>query len=307
MSTDLFADLPGIACEDEPMALHTSFGVGGPVRYFVQPRGWEELALVYERCQEAGLRVRVLGRGCNTLVTDGPHEWAVIATTALDGFGRSGNRIEAGAGLRLPSLVAMAEAWGLGGFEPLAGIPGSVGGAVAMNAGGRYGCIADHLVGAMVILPEGRPHWVDAAGLGLTYRGSCLVDGCPFLLSATFELDAARPRRLQERRRSIVAEKRATQPVDARSAGCVFKNPPGQSAGRLIDQACLKGTRVGGAVVSHKHANFIVNHGNAAASDILNLIDVVVGRVEDLYDVRLELEIEVWDDGEEGGQPHGTA
>jgi len=295
----LFDDLAEITRLDEPMALHTSFGVGGPVRYFLEPSDWDQLQLIYRPCLDAGLRVRVLGRGCNTLVDDGPHHCAVVSTRRLAGLRREGARMEAGAGSELGRLVAAAEAWGLAGFEPLAGIPGTVGGAVAMNAGGRHGCIADRLVSAIVAFPGEAPRWVRAAELGLTYRGSSLIDGRPFLLSATFELENAPPRRLQERRRRIVAEKRAAQPMGARSAGCVFKNPPQASAGLLIDQAGLKGTRIGGAAVSHKHANFIVNRGDATARDILRLIELVVERVYEAFGVRLELEIEVWTDDEE--------
>ena len=289
-----FEDLEAITRLNEPMAAHTSFGVGGRVSYFIEPRDWDELQLIYSRAAEDGLGVRVLGRGCNTLVADGDHDWAVLSTKRLTRFRRQGNRLEVGAGYDLARLVARAEALGLAGFEALAGIPGSVGGAVAMNAGGRYGCIGERLVSAVVAVPGHAPRWMLAGEMGLGYRGSNLIDGRPFLFSATFELDTAVPRQLQERRRFIIQEKRASQPMDARSAGCVFKNPKGTSAGYLIDQAGLKGTAVGGAVVSHKHANFIVNRGDASATDILQLIGIVVERVVEKFNVRLELEIEVW-------------
>jgi UDP-N-acetylmuramate dehydrogenase len=292
----LFGDLPDIARVDEPMASHTSFRVGGRVRYFLEPRDWDELRLSYQRCREAGLRIRVLGRGSNTLVGDGHYYWPVISTRRLRGLHRDGNRLEVGAGIDLTRLLSAAESWGLGGLEPLSGIPGTVGGAVAMNAGGRYGCVADRLAGALVAMPGEMPCWMDASELGLAYRRSNLVDGRPFLLSATFDLESARPERLLQRRRSILAEKSATQPLRAWSAGCVFKNPRGSSAGFLIDKAGLKGLRVGGAVVSTKHANFIVNSGGATATDVLQLIGLVVERVYDAFGVRLELEIEVWAD-----------
>ncbi len=293
--------LRAIIHENEPMANHTSFGVGGPVRYFAEPRDWESFAAVFARGRDAGLPVRILGRGSNILVTDEPHPWLVVSTRFLGDLRRSGTCIEAGAGVFLPRLVTTAEAWGLGGLEPLAGIPGSVGGAVAMNAGGRYGRLSDRLVGAMVAHQEGGiPRWADAAELGLDYRYSIVPSTGLLVLSATFQLDKAPPRDLQRRRLSIVAEKAASQPMEARSAGCVFKNPPGgKSAGWLIDKAGLKGARVGGAVVSEKHANFIINDGGATASDILRLIDIVMRRVHDTFGVRLELEIEVWSSAEE--------
>ena len=307
----LFSDLPEIARLDEPMARHTSFRVGGPVRYFLEPRDWDELDVIYRRCQDTGLRIRVLGRGCNTLVTDGPHYWAVVSTCRLAWFSRRGARLEVGAGFDLATLVNRAERWGLAGFEGLAGIPGTVGGAVAMNAGGRHGAIADHLVSAVVAFPGQRPHGVSARELRFAYRRSSLrgdtrQGGLPLLLSASFELHDASSSALRERRRAILAEKRASQPMRALSAGCVFRNPRGKSAGQLIDEAGLKGTCVGDAVVSPKHANFIINRGDATATDILSLVGLITRRVHEEHGVELELEIEVWDD-QERSNDHGRA
>ncbi|MBM4039558.1 MAG: UDP-N-acetylmuramate dehydrogenase [Planctomycetes bacterium] len=333
MSVPLFAGLDATVHEHEPMSAHTSFGVGGPVRYLVEPRDWDAFQAALLRGRDAGYRVRILGRGSNLLVTDEPHDWVVLSTCRLGGLRRSGTCIEADAGLYLPRLVSTAESWGLGGLEPLAGIPGTVGGAVAMNAGGRYGRVANCLVGAVVAgshlhFAHGRyvpnedvtpavPHWVDAAELGLDYRYSIVPSTGLLLLSATFQLDKAPPRELVARRDSILAEKHATQPMDARSAGCIFKNPPRgshlhfahgghvrsedvtPSAGWLIDQAGLKGSRVGGAVVSPKHANFIVNDGGATARNVLDLIEVVTQRVLERFGVRLEPEVEVWSNNEE--------
>jgi len=293
-----FDDLRHITLFDEPMAEHTSIGVGGRVSYLVEPRDWDELQIVYRRAEQTGLRLRVLGRGCNTVVADGPHRWIVLSTRRLNTLRRHGRSLEAGAGFDLARLVAHAGSLGLAGFEPLAGIPGSVGGAVAMNAGGRYGSIAEHLVGAVVAFPGQAPRWMGARELGLGYRSSNLIDGKPFLFTAAFELDSSPPRVLQERRQSIIAEKHASQPMNARSAGCVFKNPKGTSAGYLIDQAGLKGFSVGGAVVSHKHANFILNSGEATADEIFRLIEIVRERVEQQSGIRLELEVEVWTDDE---------
>lgn len=295
----LFSDLPEICRTEEPMARHTSFRVGGPVRYFLEPRDWDEVAIVYRRCRDGGLRLRVLGRGCNTLVTDGPHACAVLSTRRLAWLSRAGRRLDVGAGFDLATLLARAERCGLAGFEGLAGIPGTVGGAVAMNAGGRHGVIADHLVSAVVAFPGQRPHGVSARELGLAYRSSTLRGGAPLLLSASFELGRGSSRALRQRRIEILARKRASQPMRAWSAGCIFRNPPGErSAGWLIDACGLKSARIGGAAVSHKHANFIINRGGATATDILRLIDLVAQRVREEHGVELELEIEIWDDEE---------
>jgi UDP-N-acetylmuramate dehydrogenase len=294
-----FIDMPVPGRMNECMAPHTSFRVGGTVRYFLEPRDWDDINTIYDRCWRSGIRVRVLGRGCNTLVADGHHDWAVVSTRRLNWCQRDGNRVEVGSGYDLGHLVRRAEGWGLAGFEALAGIPGTVGGAVAMNAGGRYGCIGDWLVEATLAEPGGKPARVPRSRLGLDYRTSRLVDGRPLLVSASFELQGESPLGLRERRRHIVAEKRAAQPMAARSAGCVFKNPKGESAGRLIDEAGFKGRRIGDAVVSRKHANFIVNCGKATATDVLELIEIVRQGVKNIFGVWLELEIEVWGAGEE--------
>jgi UDP-N-acetylmuramate dehydrogenase len=290
----LFGDLRRITRFDEAMKHHTSLRVGGTVRYFIEPESPDELRLVYQRCHGAGLRIRVLGRGSNVLVDDGYHDWAVISTGRLNRYQRAGNRIRVDAGFSLRRLVALAERWGLGGLEALAGIPGSVGGAVAMNAGGHTGNIGDRLVSARVAFPSGPPCEMDVGELALGYRCSYLVDGRPCLLLATFELDTAPTARLEETRRAVVAQKRASQPVDAYSAGCVFKNPRDGSAGKLIDQAGLKGAVVGDAVVSDQHANCIITRGRATATDVLTLIDLVVQRVHEIHGIWLELEVEVW-------------
>jgi len=301
----LLRTLREIAHPYEPMARHTSFRVVWPVRYYFEPRSWEELDRVHAWCVGAGLPIRTLGRGCNTLVTDGRHDWAVIATRRLSWLNQEGDCLDVGAGYNLGRLVSESTRRGLEGFEGLAGIPGTLGGSVAMNAGGRHGAIADHLVSAVIAFPGQRPHEVRARRLGLAYRQSNVRGGLPLVLSARFHLDRASSTALCARRDEILAEKRASQPMRSWSAGCVFKNPPGDSAGRLVDACGLKGTRVGGALVSRKHANFIVNRGDATASDILGLIDLVSQRVEDEHGIRLELEIEVW--GDEERSCHGRA
>jgi len=289
-----FSDLQRILRLDEPMARHTSLRVGGSVRYFIEPTNTGEFHSIYQRCHQAGLRVQILGRGCNVLVEDGPHPWVVISTAKLNRYIRTGNRIWADAGVSLHRLVTAAEEWGLGGLEPLAGIPGSLGGAVAMNAGGLAGSVNDHLVSAMLAFPGGLPREVGAGELGLGYRRSYLIDGRPCLLSATFELDAAPPDRLRATRESLMDHKQNTQPMDAYSAGCIFKNPPGASAGKLMDEAGLKGTAIGDAVVSEQHANFLLNRGRATAADIFQLIDLIVQRVREVHGITLELEVKVW-------------
>jgi len=296
-----FADMAEITRCDEPMARHTTFGVGGTVAYFVQPRSLEELAEVCRRAGETGMPLKVLGAGSNVLVADGHHPWVVVSTARLDHLERRGAELRAGAGVPLGRLLAAAGAWGLGGLEHLAGIPASVGGAVAMNAGGRAGAIGQRLLGALVVERSGESRWLGQGEIRPGYRRSVVSDGFPLVVEVGLALEPEEPRRLAERRRRFLMAKKASQPLGARSAGCVFKNPPGRAAGELIDRAGLKGLAVGGAVVSHKHANFIVNRNGATASDVLALVALVRRRVRDAFDVDLELEIQVWAD-----DPGGT-
>lgn len=293
---NLFSDLASITACKEPMERHTSFRVGGTVDYFIRPENTDQFHLVYQRCHTAGRRIRVLGRGSNVLVADGEHHWVVVSTEQLNRYQRMGSRLRVDAGMSLGRLLVVSGGQGLGGLETLAGIPGSVGGAVAMNAGGRGGSIGDRLISARVAFPGGLPREMAAADLGLGYRTSYLVDGLPCLLSATFQLDPASPDHLERTRRALILEKRKKQPMHEPSAGCVFKNPPGLSAGELIDTAGLKNETVGGAAVSDVHANFIVNRGGATASQVLELIELIVERVWKVHTVRLELEVKVWDD-----------
>jgi UDP-N-acetylmuramate dehydrogenase len=300
---DPLSDLRRITKLDEPMAEHTSFRLGGTVRYFIQPESSDEFLRVYQRCHQNGLRTRVLGGGSNVLVEDGCHDWAVLSTRRLTGCVREGTCVRAEAGLSLRRLLAAAERWGLGGLEMLAGIPGTVGGAVAMNAGGPQGTLGDRLVSARVVYPGGLPRELSARELGLGYRSSFLVDGLPCLLSARFQLEAGSPGVLRGRRRAFLAQKRAAQPLHLPSAGCIFKNPNGTSAGLLIDRAGLKGTVVGDAVVSDKHANFILNEGHATASDVVQLIRLIVERVHEVHGVWLDLEVKLWRAESPGSAP----
>ena len=301
-----FSKLHCILRANASMAGHTSLRVGGTVAWLAEPETIEQFSLVHRVATEAGYRIFILGRGSNVLVADGHHRaWVVISTLKLDRTRRSGHHVHCDAGVGLPRLVALAEHWGLGGLERLAGIPGTVGGAVAMNAGGHAGTIGDRLVRALVAYPGEPPREMCADELALGYRTSILRGGTPCLLGATFQLDTAATPSLARARRDLLARRNATQPMGARSAGCIFRNPPhGRPAGLLIDRAGLKGAAVGGAQVSHVHANFIINRGRASATDVFDLIDLVVQRVHHTFGVWLEPEVELWrDDAQQKEQP----
>jgi UDP-N-acetylmuramate dehydrogenase len=204
--------------------------------------------------------------------------------------------VRAGAGTLLQGLVSAAGRRGLGGLEPLVGIPATVGGAVVMNAGGRYGSTFDTLVSVAVMREDGEIEDRDPALLAPGYRSTRLGRG-EVVVEATFELEPASPDEVLGRTQDVLSEKGARQPLDQWSAGCIFKNPAGAgaSAGRLIEEAGMKGARVGDALVSEKHANFIVNRRSASAADVLALVDRVRDAVFARCGILLELEVRTWD------------
>jgi len=267
---------------DEPLAPHTTFRVGGPADVLVEPRDEGELVEVLRAAGEQEIPLRILGGGANLLVRDEGVRGAVVRLSRLDG--RRGDRVQAGR--PLPRLVRETLREGLGGLEALAGIPGTLGGAIRMNAGGRAGTIGDVVRAVEVLTLGGEFRRLPRPAVGFRYRGSAL-DGCVVVAA---ELELRPSPQAPERFASLLRDKRRTQPLDRCSAGCIFKNPPGQAAGRLIEACGLKGVRCGGARVSPRHANFIVNEGGATASDILRLIDLIRKRVP----VPLELEVQVW-------------
>jgi UDP-N-acetylmuramate dehydrogenase len=286
-----FADAGRRACA---LAARTSLGVGGRSRYLFEPRTREEAAASVQACRRMGVPVRYLGGGYNLLVGDAAYSGAVIATREMKQFDVHPDRVVAGAGYAFPRLVRQAVELGIPALPGCPGIPGSVGGVVFMNAGGRFGSVADALLEVSGLDAEGRlfRRRIEAGDLG--YRRSIFV-GC-LVTEAVFRRD---PALREDEQRALFEQasawKRETQPLSARSAGCIFKNPAGaHSAGWLIEHAGLKGRRVGDARISPLHANFIVNEGDATAADVHALIALVQAEVARCYGVELELEVRVW-------------
>jgi len=279
---------------DAPLGRRTWFRVGGRVRLLFRPRDTDDLAAMLTRARDADVPVKVLGAGANVLVSDDGFDGVVIRLTA-DSFRRlerRGESLEVGAGVDLMRFARDCSAQGLSGIEGLAGIPGTIGGAIRMNAGGRFGDTADVVDNVTVVGPEGTVERWPRARVGFGYRRSAIADR--IVVSARFVLREDDPAQTAERFDACFRSKRASQPMSDRSAGCVFKNPEGRSAGSLIDQAGLKGARSGRASVSDRHANFIVAEPGATASDVLRLIDLVRERVCRVFDVELELEVDIW-------------
>ena len=278
---------------DEPMARHTSFGLGGPADIFIEPSTASSFRDCTAFLADEGIPARVLGRGTNVLVRSGGIDGVtLVAGEAFSGITRSGETLVAGSGVSLQKLLSFCADEGLSGLEGLAGIPGSVGGAVVTNAGSYGVSVADRLVQAVAFEPGHAARAIPAADLGAEYRTMRLSEGV-VIESVTLGLEKGDPAAIAALQRATLDKKWRAQPCGMRSAGCVFRNPPGQSAGRLIDSAGLKGTRVGGAVVSDQHANFILNDRGASADDVEELIELVRFTVKDATGIELELEVEI--------------
>ncbi len=294
--------LLGFASEDqiligEPMSRHTTFRVGGPADVFFMPRGPEEVRRALDAAREAGAPAVVIGNGSNLIVRDGGIRGLVIALgEGMSRITRDGSVVEAQAGASLARVAAFAQEAGLSGLEFASGIPGTLGGGCAMNAGAYGGQLADVLIDAAVLL-KGELRTLTRDALQMGYRTSLPLREGGVVLSARFALSPGEPAEIAARMRELNAKRREKQPLNYPSAGSTFKRPEGYFAGALIEQAGLKGLSVGGAQVSEKHAGFIINTGSATAADILALIARVQDAVEARSGVVLETEVRVLGEG----------
>lgn len=275
-----------------PLSRYTSFEVGGAPDRFEIPASEEELGDILRRCADAREPVRALGGGKNLLVDDLGVDGTVVSFGRLKTVVFDGTVVRAQAGASITALLNRAVAVGLAGLEGLSGVPGTVGGAVRMNAGGAHGEIAARVLTVRGFLADGSPFARDRAACGFVYRGSGLAG--TFVTEVTLALERS-DADLRGRVREILGKKAATQPLTSATAGCTFKNPgPDRSAGFLLDRAGVKGLACGGARYSPLHANFIENLGGATFTDIDWLIGEGRRRVKSDFGVQLELEVEVW-------------
>lgn len=285
--------LPHQILEREPMSRHTTFRVGGPADVMFLPEGPEQVAAALAAARDAGVPAWVIGNGSNLLVRDGGLRGLVIALgEGMAAIARVEETVTAWAGASLARVAAYAQASGLSGLEFASGIPGTLGGGCAMNAGAYGGQLSDVLVDARVLL-DGGERTLTRDELQMGYRTSLPLREGGVVLSARFALTPDDPEAIAARMRELNARRREKQPLNYPSAGSTFKRPEGYFAGALIEQAGLKGRRVGGAQVSEKHAGFIVNTGDATAADILALIGTVQREVEARFGVRLETEVRI--------------
>jgi UDP-N-acetylmuramate dehydrogenase len=284
--------LRGELRQNVPLAPYTHVRIGGPAAWFVEPLTEEDAALAAHACHETGVPLFVLGGGSNLLVSDAGVEGVVLSLSRLDRIVRDRERIIAGAGVSLPSLLRKTREVGLAGLETLTGIPAVVGGAVAMNAGTKEGETFDVLESLVVIEPGGELRSRGKQEFPFHYRDGGLEGR--IVLQATFALRPDDPDAILRRFEESLRRRNATQPVAQHSVGCVFQNPPGDVAGRLIEAAGLKLLRRGAVSVSSKHANYFVNDGEGTCRDFLELMEEVQRVVRERFGVELRPEVKIW-------------
>ncbi len=288
---------------NEPMSLHTSFRIGGPCDLLVLPETVEDVIAAWNGCRESSIPCYIVGNGTNLLVKDGGVRGCVLKMApGFSGVRRSGDAtVYVKAGTLLPRLVEFALDEGLSGLEWAVGIPGSIGGAITMNAGAYGGDMASLIKRVEVAYPEGDTRWIPNAELAFSYRHSLFTERDDLLiLSAELDMapgDKAEIKALMDIRS---AEREAKQPLDLPSAGSAFRRPPGRYVGSMIQELGLKGTKVGAAQISAKHAGFIVNTGGATAADVLGLMSLIQDKVKDAFGIDLESEVVVI--GEDPGE-----
>ncbi|MBI5666140.1 MAG: UDP-N-acetylmuramate dehydrogenase [Nitrospirae bacterium] len=283
---------------DEPLSAHTSLGIGGPVDIMVFPEDALSLKNVMLVAEKENIPLFVIGAGTNLLAPDGRIEGLAVSLKAFRSIELTRDSDEdnvvlhAGSGVPLPMLVNFARKYGYSGMEALAGIPGYVGGAVYMNAGSFGTEIKDVTVSVAIMDPHGGIVILDKDKLEFSYRHFNLPPGS-IILSANIILRRDDPAEVDRRTREYLSRKKTSQPLGELSAGCVFKNPQGDSAGRLIDAAGCKGMRTGGVEVSSVHANYFINKGGATCRDFIELMEAVKAKVKAYSGIELEPEVKI--------------
>ena len=288
--------IPGLeVLEDEPMSRHTTFRIGGPARRMLRPADPDQAAAILRLCREAGIKPFFLGNGSNLLVDDAGFDGVIVATDALDStVSVSGEDfIHAGSGVLLPHLANLAAEAGLSGLEFASGIPGSVGGAVRMNAGAYGGEMSQVVERVDYLDEEGEYHTLTGAECAFSYRHSIFCKQHWLITGALFRLTRRDPVEIRGDMAELSRRRREKQPLDYPSAGSTFKRPQAHFAAALIEECGLKGLTVGGAQVSQKHSGFVINLGGATCADVLALMKEVQDQVLEKTGVWLEPEVEI--------------
>lgn len=288
----LLALLPGRVRAGEPMKKHTSWRIGGAADIFVEPGHYRELQLVVSFAKNRAIPLTVIGAGSNLLVSDKGIRGVVVKIgKRMSGISITDNEVTAEAGAKLAAVASASRSAGLGGLEFSAGIPGTVGGAVVMNAGANGSDVGTLVKNVLLLNGDGDFFSKSKADMCFGYRNSMLQSESAIIAEVTFTCYARDKELIQQEMTNYIARRKASQPLCCPNAGSVFKNPPGDSAGRLIEAAGLKGTRMGNAQISTLHANFIINLGSATAEDVLALITQTREVVYSRFGVNLQPEI----------------
>lgn len=284
---------PGQIKTEEDMGRHTTFRTGGPADYYVEPGNQDELASVLSLCRQEEMPYYILGNGSNLLVGDYGYHGVMVAMghKAWSQIQVEGARIRAGAGALLSAIAKQAYLASLTGLEFAAGIPGTLGGAVVMNAGAYGSEMKQVLASVTVLTTEGKIMTIGAAQLELGYRTSCILKNGYVVLEAEMELKPGVETKIRAAMEDLAQQRRQKQPLEYPSAGSTFKRPAGHFAGKLIEDAGLRGFTVGGAQVSEKHCGFVINRNHATAADVINLCREVQRRVFENSGVSMEMEV----------------
>lgn len=278
---------------DEPLHLHTLTKMGGPADIFVSPTTEDETAFAVKYAYTNNIPLLLLGNGSNMVVRDGGFRGIVLTLKSLQAIRIDGTRVYAQGGANIKKVSKIAAANQLTGFEFACGIPGSIGGAMAMNAGAYGGEIKDVIIQATVLSKEGEKLVLSKEDLELDYRKSIITKKGFYVLSAEFELEIGKQTVIDAKMTELTYQRETKQPLEFPSAGSVFKRPPGNFAGKLIQDSGLQGRGFGGAEVSTKHAGFIVNKNNASANDYIKTIEMVKAAVQEKFGIDLELEVKI--------------
>lgn len=278
---------------NESMKGHTTFRIGGPADFYVTPKNEEQLAAVIRLCRQQNMDYYLLGNGSNLLVSDSGYRGVIISMgdDAWKTCEIQDNLVTAGAGILLSRLARRITESSLTGFEFAAGIPGTLGGALVMNAGAYGSEMKDILVSAKVMEPSGDIMNLSAGELELGYRHSCIPRQGYVVLEGVFRLEPGDQKEISAKIEELSVQRKTKQPLEYPSAGSTFKRPEGYFAGKLIEDAGLRGFQTGGAQISEKHCGFVVNRGQATARDVLNLCREVKQQVEEKFGVVLEMEV----------------
>ena len=281
----------GSFLKNEAMAKHTSYGIGGPAKAYITPRDKDDLSQILQFANQHGIATYFVGSGSNLLVADEGIDGLVITLgKSLKRLEITGATVFAESGVMLGKMVKECISRNLSGVESMIGVPGTLGGALVMNAGAFGGEISNYLKHVTVMEMDGQEKQYQPGDISFSYRHSTFPDD-EIVISAEFELIQSDKETVQEKRAVASGGRKATQPLKFRSAGSVFKNPKEGAAGYYIDQAGLKGTKVGDAEISPIHANFFVNHGKAKASDVVALIRLARETVHDKFGIMMDLEV----------------